>query len=152
MKTKVNALTLNEMVIVMIITSIVIGLAFTVLTLVQRHMWSIQKNFNLNTEYNRLHEVLWVDIHRYNTIDFNALQHTIKFKTVLDSTVYRFEKDYVLKDLDTFYLPIAKSTFYFKGLEITKGKLDAIKLELAETYKDRAIFMFKPNDSKHLID
>ncbi|WP_299524228.1 hypothetical protein [Winogradskyella sp.] len=152
MKAKVKALTLNEMVIVMIITSIVVSLAFTVLSLVQRHMWSIQHNFNLNTEFNRLEEALWIDTNHFNTIRVNAKQNTIKFKTLLDSTTYHFEKDYTLRDKDTFYIPIAHKTLFFNGNEVANGKLDAIRLELSKKYNDQQIFVFKINDAKHFID
>ncbi|MEO1030045.1 MAG: hypothetical protein AAFX55_01510 [Bacteroidota bacterium] len=152
MKTKVKALTLNEMVIVMIITSIVVGLAFTVLSLVQRHMWSIQQNFNLNTEFNRLEEVLWVDCNHYNTLILDSQNHKLRFKTALDSTVYRFEKDYVLKDRDTFNISIAQKTLYFKGKEIAAGPFDALRLQLSKARQDQQIFIFKTNDAKHLMD
>ncbi len=69
---KVQGFTLQEMVITMIISTIVIGLAFSVLTMVQRHMWSIQKNFELNTEYNRLEQALWIDINTSTSISFKA--------------------------------------------------------------------------------
>ena len=51
---KVQAFTLSEMIVVLIITSIVIGMAFSVLRLVQKHMGGIQDNFNRSTELNRL--------------------------------------------------------------------------------------------------
>ena len=152
MKTKVKALTLNEMVIVMIITTIVVGLAFTVLSLVQRHMWSIQHNFSLNTELNRLEESLWIDTNNYNIIRFNEEDKIVKFKTVLDSTLYQFHDNYVLKDRDTFHVQIAHKTFYFNGTKVTQGKIDAMRLELPKLFKDQRLFIFKINDAKQFLD
>ena len=152
MKTKVKALTLNEMVIVMIITTIVMGLTFTVLSLVQRHMWSIQQNFNFNTELNRLEEALWIDTNNYNSISYHPKVQTLKFKTAMDSTTYQFKKDYTLKDKDTFYIAIANRTWFFNGREITGGKLDAMRLELSKAFMNQQLFVFKANDAKQFLD
>lgn len=152
MKTKVQAFTLNEMVIVMIISTIVIGLAFTVLSLVQRHMWSIQQNFSLNTEFNRLEQALWIDTNNYNTINYNETNHALTFKTAIDSTIYQFKPDYVLKDRDTFNIIIEQQIFFFNGNEVSKGKVDALQLELPKKFKDQSIFVFKQNDASQFVD
>ncbi|EDP71902.1 hypothetical protein FBALC1_12412 [Flavobacteriales bacterium ALC-1] len=152
MKTKVQAFTLHEMVIVMIISTIVIGIAFTVLSLVQRHMWSIQQNFNLNTEFNRIEQALWIDTNRYNTINFNAIENEIKFRSEIDSTIYRFKLDYVLKDRDTFHITIKEKTVFFDGNKVSKGVIDALRLQLPKQYKAQSIFVFKSNDATQFID
>ncbi|MHA7843220.1 MAG: hypothetical protein ACX93I_07875 [Winogradskyella sp.] len=152
MRTKVKALTINEMVIVMILTTIVVGLAFTVLSLVQRHMWSIQQNFNLNTEFNRLEEVLWIDTIRYNTMTFNETENILSFKTVVDSIQYRFERDFTVRDQDTFNLKIEQRDFFFNGQKVANGKIDAIRLELSKKYNNQSIFVFKINDAKQFLD
>ncbi|MBO6881084.1 hypothetical protein [Winogradskyella sp.] len=152
MKTKVKSFTLNEMVIVMIITAIVAGLAFTVLSLVQRHMWSIQQNFNLNTEFNRLEEALWIDTNNYNAMHYSANENTIKFRTSLDSITYHFQLDYVLRDRDTFHMKIEHKELFFNGEQTSKGKVDAIRLELSKKYKDQQLFIYKISDAKQLMD
>ena len=152
MKTKVQAFTLNEMVIVMIISTIVVGLAFTVLSLVQKHMWSIQQNFSLNTEFNRLEQALWIDTNNYNTISYNEIENELKFKSIMDSTVYQFKSDYVLKDRDTFNIIIEQKSFFFNGIEVINGKVDGCSLGLQKKYKDQSIFVFKHNDALQFID
>lgn len=152
MKTKVQAFTLNEMVIVMIISTIVIGLAFTVLSLVQRHMWSIQQNFSLNTEFNRLEQALWIDTNNFSSISYNKTENTLQFTSVIDSTLYQFKEGYVLKDRDTFKIVIEQKTFFFNGNKIDKGRVDAIRLELPKQYKDQSVFIFKHNDATQFID
>jgi len=151
MKTKVRAFTLNEMVIVMIISTIVIGLAFTVLSLVQRYMWSIQENFSLNTEFNRLEQTLWIDTNNYNTINYNKMKQELKFQTILDSTIYKFQLDYVLKDKDTFNVKIEQQKFFFNGIKVDEGTVDAIQLKLSKQYEDQSIFIFKHNDATQFI-
>ena len=151
MKTKVGAFTLNEMVIVMIISTIVIGLAFTVLSLVQRHMWSIQQNFSLNTEFNRLEQALWIDTNNFNSIIYNETEQEIRFKTVLDSTIYKFKPEYVLKNKDTFHIRIEQQAYFFNGIQVSHGRVDAIQLTLSKQFKDQSIFVFKHNDAVQFI-
>ncbi|WP_418639278.1 PulJ/GspJ family protein [Winogradskyella sp.] len=151
MKTKIRAFTLNEMVIVMIISTIVIGIAFTVLSLVQRHMWSIQQNFKLNTEFNRLEQALWIDTNNYSAIKYNKMEREIQFKTVLDSTTYHFKSDYVLRDRDTFHVQIEQKRFFFDGIKVSEGMVDAIQLNLSAKFKDQSIFVFKHNDAIQFI-
>ena len=152
MKTKVKALTLNEMVIVMIITTIVVGLAFTVLSLVQHHMRSIQENFNFNNELNRLEEALWIDTNNFSNMAYDAKAQTLTFKTVLDSTAYQFKKDCILRDSDTIHIAIAHKTWFFNGREITDGRVDAMRLELSKAYMNQQLFVFKANDAKQFLD
>ncbi|MBC2844637.1 PulJ/GspJ family protein [Winogradskyella flava] len=152
MKTKVKAFTLNEMVIVMIISTVVIGLAFTVLSLVQKHMWAIQENLKFNTELNRLEEVLWIDINNYNMLFYNDKKNVLKFKTILDSTSYQFHDNYVLRDKDSFHLKIDKQRYYFNGVQVYQGKVDAMKLSMSRQHKDLDLFVFKLNDAKRLMD
>lgn len=152
MKTKVQAFTLNEMVIVMIISTIVIGLAFSVLSLVQRHMWSIQQNFKLNTEFNRLEQAFWIDTNKYNIIHFDESENELKFKTEIDSTIYQFNPDYVLRDRDTFSLKIDQQIFFFNGNKVSKGRIDAFRIQLSEQYKNQSIFVFKQNDAFQFVD
>lgn len=152
MKTKVKALTLNEMVIVMIITTIVVGLAFSVLSLVQRHMWSIQENFNLNTEFNRLEQSLWVDSNQYSVINYSPRENIIIFKTEIDSISYQFSEHYVLRELDTFHLSIEQKEFFFAGKITKQGNVDAFRLKLSKKFKDQQLFVFKTNDAKQFVD
>ncbi|WP_299112280.1 hypothetical protein [uncultured Winogradskyella sp.] len=152
MKSKVKAFTLNEMVIVMIITVITVGLAFTVLSLVQRHMWSIQQNFSLNTEFNRLEEALWIDVNNYSSMSYTETDNLVKFRTIKDSMTYRFHDNYVLRNKDTFHIKIEHKELFFNGEKIKEGKIDALRLELSRKYKDQQIFIFKTNDAKQFMN
>ncbi len=133
-------------------STIVVGLAFTVLSLVQRHMWSIQQNFNLNTTFNRLEQTLWVDTNHYNAISYNTSEKELKFKTPIDSVTYKFSSDYVVRAKDTFNISIAQKMFFFNGSEVVEGNVDALRLSLPKKYKDQSLFVFKHNDAIQFID
>lgn len=151
-KHKIQAFTLSEMIVVIILTSIVVGMAFSVLSLVQKHMQGIQDNFNKNTQMNKLEQSLWIDFNRYSKIHYDELDEALVFKSEIDSTSYRFTQDYIIKDLDTFYIPIMNKMFFFDGKQTSKGQIDAIKLEASKSFQNQALFIFKQNDATIFIN
>ncbi|TJY37394.1 prepilin-type N-terminal cleavage/methylation domain-containing protein [Pontimicrobium aquaticum] len=147
MNNKVAAFTLSEMIVVIIITSIVAGIAFSVLTLVQRHMYAIQANFNSQMELNKLEQSLWLDFHKYPIISFDAKQQKLSLLNELDSTHYTFNKKSIIKELDTFKIEISVKTLFFNGDSINKGLVDALMLTVSKKNLDKQLFVFKKNDA-----
>ena len=146
-KHKIQAFTLSEMIVVIIITSIVVGMAFSVLTLVQRHMSSIQNNFNKSTELNKLEQALWIDFNRHTKIIYNGTEDKLIFISEIDTINYTFTKAYIIKDQDTFKLPLQHKSVYFDGHEKPSGFIDAIKLETTKTLQNQQLFIYKQNDA-----
>ncbi|AUC77877.1 hypothetical protein CW732_18475 [Olleya sp. Bg11-27] len=135
------------MIIVLILTSIVVGLAFSVLGLVQKHMSSIQQNYNNTTVLNKLETALWLDFNRYNSIAFDALENELKFATALDSVSYKFHENYILKEQDTFKIVLENKVFYFVTETVEEGLVDAVKLETTKVLQNQKLFIFKQNDA-----
>ncbi|MCF6318181.1 MAG: prepilin-type N-terminal cleavage/methylation domain-containing protein [Proteobacteria bacterium] len=152
MNKKIAAFTLSEMIVVLILTSIVVGLAFSVLTLVQKHMHTIQNNFKQNTELNKLEQSLWLDFNRYSKINYDALENELRFATEIDSITYTFNNQYIVKDIDTFHIQINSKTLFFDGNFTEKGIIDAIKLETSKTFQNQKLFVFKQNDATLFMD
>lgn len=142
---KIKAFTLSEMIIVLILTAIVVGLAFTVLGLVQKHMLSIQKNYNTQTEVKKLETSLWLDFNRHSKIEFDNIENTLKFKTEIDSITYQFFNAKIIKDLDTFPIMLQQKLFYLNGKLAKQGQIDAIKIETQK--QKQVLFFFKQNDA-----
>ena len=67
---KTKAFTLSELLVVLLITVIVAGLAFTTLNLVQKQMRDIRVGFESSSEKGRLKQVLWKDFNSYSRIYF----------------------------------------------------------------------------------
>ncbi|MFL1013660.1 type II secretion system protein [Flavisericum labens] len=149
---KIKAFTLSELVVVLILTSIVVGMAFSVLDLVQKHMAGIQDNFNKKTELNRLEQSLWLDFNTYPNIEYKPFDDTLVFSNEIDSTVYSFHKEFIVKATDTFQISIKSKTLYFLGAPIPSGKLDALKLETSKDFQSQKLFVFKENDATHFMD
>ncbi|WP_299223892.1 hypothetical protein [uncultured Psychroserpens sp.] len=152
MKSKVNAYTLNEMLITIIITSIVIGMAFTVLTLVQRHMWSIQENLKSTTQLNQLEQSLWIDINRYNKLSYSNAENKLLFKSDSDSMVYYLKPDFITRSTDTFHIEFVHKQFFFDGNEVSNGNIDAIRFGSSKKHRNQHLFIYKKNDATQFMN
>lgn len=144
---KIKAFTLSEMVVVLVLSSIVVGLAFSVLSLVQKHMIKIQDNFKKNTELHRLEQSLSIDFNRYSKVKFNTNTNEMYFLHEMDTTLYKFHDDYIVKTSDTFQIKIQHKTIYFLGDSIYNGELDALKLKTSKEYKNQKLFVYKENSA-----
>lgn len=142
---KIQSFTLSEMLVVLVITAIIVGLAFSVLNLVQKHMFSIQQNFNHNTELNSLEQALVIDFNRYENIEYNALDQQLIFKSEMDTLTYVFNKNYIKTERDSFPVILESKAFYFNGEAIEKGYIDAVKLRTDSTLQNQQLFIFKQN-------
>lgn len=145
---KIKAFTISEMIVVLILTSIVVGIAFTVLSLVQKHMISIQANLKQNTTLNKLETSLWLDFNRYSSINYNDFENELHFCSDRDSIYYQFHENYIVKDRDTFDIPFQTKKLFFSGSEVDGNEIDAMKLTHIEKGRRKTIFVFKQNDAK----
>ena len=143
---KLRAYTLAEMIVVVILTSIVVGLAFTILNLVQKQMLGAQKNYGLHSELSLLKQSLWIDMHRYPQAKYNNTNQTLTFLSEVDSVSYNFQDQNIIKDIDTFNLNLNSKSFFYKGKEVNSGTIDAIKLTLLKD-KESLFFIYKQNDA-----
>ena len=145
-------MTINEMLVVIIISTIVVGMAFSVLRMVQMHMWSIEEHISKNTTITRLEQSLWIDFNRHNTIHYNLDESVLNFKSELDSVVYKFSEEVVIKGKDTFKLKIENKDLLFDGSPVKSGKIDALKLELAKPPQKKVLFIYKHKDASQFIN
>lgn len=152
LNSKIDAFTLSEMIVVLILTSIVVGLAFSVLTLVQKHMAAIQHNLEQATELHKLEQSLWLDFNRFSNISYNTLENQLVFESVLDTVTYSVHEQNITKGLDTFNVQLNSKVLYFNGKEINSGKMDAIKLETSKEFQNQHLFIFKKNDGAQFMN
>ena len=141
---KLSAFTLAEMIVVLILTTIVVGLAFTILNLVQKQMLSAQKNYSIHSELNLLKQSLWIDINRYTSAEYR--NQTLKFYSEVDSVSYDLHENYITKNMDTFNIKIDSKSFFYKGQPISNGALDAMKFFTPKD-KNPILFIYKQNDA-----
>ncbi len=147
MKTKIKAFTLSELIIVLVLSSIIVGLAFSVLTLVQRHMFSIQDNLSTNATLKKLEQSLWIDFNRYSKIKYSNTNDELVLASEIDSVSYKFLTDYVIKGIDTFNISIESKTLFFDAKTIDFGPVDAVKLKTSKAFRNQELFIFMENDA-----
>lgn len=149
---KIKGFTLSEMIVVLLITTIVVGMAFSVLNLVQRHMQSIEHIYDAKTEVNKLRQALWVDFNRFNSINFNASSEELIFSNALESKYYKMSDDLLVRDIDTFNIKAKTIKFYFDNYEQSSGEIDAIEIQTSKENGGQNIFVYKNNTPEIYIN
>ncbi len=145
MNQKIKAFTLNEMLVVLLITSLVVGMAYSVLRLVQVQMGGISGNYERNTELNLLRQSLWIDFNQSDRIRFDPSKNELLLTNGLKRISYSFQEDRVIKDKDTFAIKITSLDRYFNGMKTGFGEIDAIDLYTSKELGGKRIFVFKRN-------
>lgn len=150
----IKSFTLSEMIVVLVVTSIVVALAFSVLTLVQRQMKSMTHHYTERTQWQLLEQSLWIDFHRYREISYQPKTQTLLLKHELDSVRYVFYADKIVKDRDTFPVSVKTTTGYNNGKAVSGGTLNAIRLQAGgeKETPHKTLFIFKKNDAANTIN
>ena len=143
---KIKSFTLTEMMVVLVISAIVVGLAFTILSIVQKNMLSIEENYTYSTELTQLEVALTADFNSFTRVDWIENQDMLQFSSPLASRSYVFYQDSIVSDISMFKVQLKDKSFFFEGKNINSGRIDAIKLKFAKTSDNHAIFVYKKND------
>jgi len=149
---KIPAFTLTEMLIVLAISTIVAGLAFTIISLFGRNIHAIENNYSVSTKRNLFEQQITIDFNRYHTISYDNQKDELNLKTPLDSIVYKFDEGVVIRNLDTLLSQKNLKKVYFSGKEIKKGDIDAIEIIFTENQKHTSIFIYKENDATFYLN
>jgi len=149
---KVNAYTLSEVLVVLLLTSIIAGMAFSVLSMVQKQIFSVQKNMDVKSSFRQLEQSLVIDFNRYHNVRFNDDEDQLVCYSELDSVSYNFTSDYVQKDIDTFFVSGIHKKLFFAGKEIDSGNIDAMKIDSIGLNPNLQLFIFKQNDANTYLD
>ena len=147
---KVKSFTLAEMLVVMIITAIVVGLAFSVLNLVQREIRGIKRNFDRTTELSLFEQRLWQDFNLHNTILFKGEE--LVLRSDIDTIVYLFDEKYVLRNTDTIHAAVKVSKLYYESKQVKSGYIDAISISADAELPGYSIFVFTTPDAAHYMN
>lgn len=152
MTSKVKSFTLSELLVAMIITVIVVGLAFTVLNLVGKQISVIQKNYGRSTELALFKQRVWLDFNKNSKIVFNEVENQIILKSEFDTIYYNFKGDFVLRNTDTLKTKIKIEKLFFQGKEIKQGDVDAVSFLEEKEADDSHFFVFKDNDANFFMN
>lgn len=151
-KTKMPSFTLPELLVVMIITAIVVGMAFSVLRLVQNQIHAIQTNFEKTSTLALFEQQLWQDFNDKNEIQFHEKENSLLMESEMDTVVYSFQENYILRNTDTIQLKLQLNTLFFNGREVQGDTIDALSISGKAELPDYEIFVSKKNDLTHFMN
>ena len=139
------------MLVVLIITVIVVGLAFSVLNLVQKQMSQIQDGFAGNDERNRLKHALWRDFGTYSRIYYQETSNQLICESPTEKITYEFQENLVVRALDSFRIGRHVPAYYFLGKSQTSGEVDALEIKMFEK-GNSPLFVYKTNTAETYMD
>ena len=143
---KVKSFTLSEMLVVMVITTIVVGLAFTVLNLLTKQIHLISNNYQESVNISKLETALWIDFKTHDKVMAISENRKLIFSNAGIKRSYTFSQEFTLKDRDT--LPkVDDFKFFSLRRNVIKGPIDALKL----TIGSREVFVFRRNDAAYYL-
>ncbi|WP_281228738.1 PulJ/GspJ family protein [Flavobacterium aquiphilum] len=143
---KLRSFTLAELIVVMIITAIVVGMAFSVLRIVQKQIHTIQSNFDKTSALVLFEQKLWQDFNEPHAIFYDNDKQSLIMTSEIDTITYSFYEKYSMRNLDTIKLKIIPSKAFFKGKEINSGQIDALSVSAETELPGYQIFVSKKND------
>ena len=152
MPTKIKSFTLSELLVVMIITAIVVGMAFSVLRLVQKQISGIQKNYERVTRISFFEQKIWQDFHEFREINYKESERSLTFQSEADTIKYFFGENYIIREKDTMKIQTSIKKILFHGKMIKEGNLDAIAICLEKEIPKYNLFVFKENDFTQIMN
>lgn len=152
MNKKLNSFTLSEMLVVLVITAIVVGLAFSVLSLVRKQVYRLQNDTDKRVQYDLLKNKLFIDLNKYpNT--YLVKEDSFVCKSELDSIRYKCNDNFIIVESDTMMTNLKEIKFFYKNFEVVNGKIDAIRVMIEERKGIfKTIFVYKYNDATDTND
>ena len=147
---KIQSFTITEMLVVMILTTIVISIAILVLNLVQKELKGIQQNFKNNTELRTLEQTLWSDFNK-NEVVLETKNNQLICSSPLDTVIYQFKENYVLRDTDTLKISIEQKGF-FLDMKVTLTSVDAIEIKLSKEFQNKQLFIYKTKSASYYMN
>lgn len=147
---RIQAFTLAEMLVVLVISGIVISLALVVLNLVQKQISSITHYQEKQTALNLLENILWQDFNAHEVI---ANRHKLYCISEKDTVTYILNQDFTLRNGDTLKVPVFDIKTYLDG-NIVNGNsiVDALELQVSQSQTDKILFVYKTKDAAYYMN
>ncbi len=142
---KTKAFTLTELLVVMIVATIVVSMAFLALSMVKKQVGSIQKKMIHKEELKRFEKILWRDFNYYGVGNYKT-DNKLFFSNGLDAVEYKILENCILRNEDSIFITINAIDLFLDDKKVTTGNIDAIKIQTEEIY-NKNIFVFTEKDA-----
>lgn len=150
-KNKIEAFTLAEMIVVLVVSSIVIATGFLVLQMARQQIRVIQKNYYKKQEVSSFENILYRDFSS-KTAKYNPSKQLLILKSQKDSILYQFKEKYITRNKDTFEIEANKIITFLDGNKATNNSIDAIQISLSENFSNVKLFLQQTKDASHYIN
>jgi type II secretory pathway component PulJ len=149
---KIPAFTLSEVLIVLVITAIVIGIAFSVLTLVNKQYNAIRDSYTYKTAVLKLKQQLLVDFNQSQSIQWKADEGILIIESdAYNAITYEWNTAHTVRNTDTTEVGIKDVIFFRDGKDILGGYIDGLKLECTSKGRDTYLFVAREPDAQYSL-
>jgi len=148
---KIQAFTLGELLVVMVVSSIVVTISFMALGNVQKQIRLVNKTFEKQQKILKLERLLMSDLNA-SKATFDIQSKTITFQSNADTVQYKLLDKNIIRQEDTLDIATSKLTLYLHGEKTSTGKFDAMEFLFSDTYNQQGFFIYKRNDASHYIN
>ena len=148
---KVKAFTLSEILVVLVVASIVIVMAFLVLNMVRKQVVGIQNNYAKKQISNNFETLLQRDFNS-NQANYKLKTNTLVLKNTKDSIIYTIPSNFITRDKDTFEIAVENKKLFLEGVKVKNNQIDALELNLSASFGNRKLFFFQKKDAAYYIN
>jgi prepilin-type N-terminal cleavage/methylation domain-containing protein len=150
-QTKVKAFTLAEMLVVLVVASIVISMGFLVLNMVRKQVKLIQNAYHKKQEMQFFETTFSRDIHTHQA-SYNEKESILTLSNTKEVLTYRFLKEAVVREKDSFFIEIATKKLFLNGKEVTEKTIDAIEINFSNQFASKQLFIHKVKDASYYMN
>lgn len=111
---------------VLVITVIVVGLAFSVLSLINGQLLGMQTALNEGMQNDKTEELLWIRFNKADRVYY--LNNRLQFEGMTHIYQAQLSDSSMVIERDTLQLELDSLRLYFKGQEVQGGEIDALEL------------------------
>lgn len=149
---KIKAFTLSEVLVVLVITSIVVGIAFAVLRLVTLQLNAIQTTYARSIEVAKFKQRLLYDFDAAATVVWDLENQQLEITTPSAYITYEVFPEYVLRDTDTLAFKVQNIDFYYQGDTVEEGRIDGMHVQLEMAKKQTQFFVSRRSGARDTIE
>ena len=148
---KIQAFTLGELLVVMVISSIIVTVSFMALGNIQRQVKSVNETFERQQKILALERILTSDLHSHEA-QYLGESKTMVFENSFERIQYRILPNKIARNTDTLQISIGQVQLYLEGQKVSAGRFDAIEFSFSDTFDQQGFFVYKRNDGAHYIN
>ena len=146
-----KAYTLSEIIVVLILTSIVVGLALSALRLIQQQMTALRYNNENNFQIKSLETKLSILFNQSESI--KIADNQVYFYRLEDTLITKISPNAFVINQDSINLKIIDFKSYFRGEANEAGNIDALSLEIRLNNRiSKLLFVSRSNDAKAKLE